>query len=98
MTILEKIVNELTTASDPLLVQVLDLIQSAKEKTNSVSSSSNLPRTPGLHRGEIIDVDALNENRRIPGQDKGLVIIHADFEDPLPSDILDTFYNPADPC
>jgi antitoxin (DNA-binding transcriptional repressor) of toxin-antitoxin stability system len=35
---------------------------------------------------------------RIPGQDKGLVIIHDDFEDPLHPDILDAFFHPTDPC
>jgi prevent-host-death family protein len=34
---------------------------------------------------------------RIPGQDKGRVIISPDFNDPLPSDILDGFLNPAEP-
>jgi antitoxin (DNA-binding transcriptional repressor) of toxin-antitoxin stability system len=37
-------------------------------------------------------------NQRTPGQDKGLVIIHDDFEDPLPSDVLDAFFHPTDPC
>ncbi|WP_373542521.1 type II toxin-antitoxin system Phd/YefM family antitoxin [Chamaesiphon sp.] len=34
---------------------------------------------------------------RVPGQDKGRVIMSADFNDPLPSDILDGFLNPAEP-
>ena len=34
---------------------------------------------------------------RVPGQDKGSVIISPDFNDPLPSDILDGFLNPAEP-
>lgn len=34
---------------------------------------------------------------RVPGQDKGRVIISPDFNDPLPSDILDGFLNPAEP-
>ena len=34
---------------------------------------------------------------RVPGQDKGSVIISPDFNDPLPSDILDSFLNPAEP-
>ena len=61
MTILETIVSELATAPDPLLMQVLDLIQSAKEKATHVASSSNLPRTPGLHRGEIWMSDDFND-------------------------------------
>lgn len=34
---------------------------------------------------------------RVPGQDKGRVIISPDFNDPLPSDILDSFLNPSEP-
>lgn len=34
---------------------------------------------------------------RIPGQDKGKVIIAPDFNDPLPEDILNDFLNPANP-
>ena len=34
---------------------------------------------------------------RVPGQDKGRVTMSADFNDPLPADILDGFLNPAEP-
>jgi antitoxin (DNA-binding transcriptional repressor) of toxin-antitoxin stability system len=34
---------------------------------------------------------------RVPGQDKGLVTMSGDFNDPLPSDILDGFLNPSEP-
>ena len=34
---------------------------------------------------------------RIPGQDKGLVTMSADFNDPLSADILDDFLNPSEP-
>ena len=34
---------------------------------------------------------------RVPGQDKGRVTMSTDFNDPLPSDILDGFLNPAEP-
>jgi antitoxin (DNA-binding transcriptional repressor) of toxin-antitoxin stability system len=34
---------------------------------------------------------------RVPGQDKGRVTISADFNDPLPSDVLDGFLNPSEP-
>jgi antitoxin (DNA-binding transcriptional repressor) of toxin-antitoxin stability system len=30
---------------------------------------------------------------RVPGKDKGRVTMSADFNDPLPADILDEFYN-----
>lgn len=32
---------------------------------------------------------------RIPGQDRGKVIIASDFNAPLPDNILDDFFNPA---
>ena len=32
---------------------------------------------------------------RIPGQDKGKVIISSDFDNPLPEDIINDFLNPA---
>ena len=34
---------------------------------------------------------------RIPGQDRGLVAMSSDFNEPLPSDILDGFLNPSEP-
>jgi antitoxin (DNA-binding transcriptional repressor) of toxin-antitoxin stability system len=34
---------------------------------------------------------------RVPGQDKGHVTMSADFNDPLPADILDSFLNPSEP-
>jgi len=34
---------------------------------------------------------------RVPGQDKGRVIISPDFNEPLPVDILDCFLNSAEP-
>ena len=44
-----------------------------------------------------IPVDRINpspkfNSPRVPGQDKGRVTMSADFNDPLPADILDEFY------
>ena len=44
-----------------------------------------------------IPVDRINptpkfSSLRVPGQDKGRVTMSADFNDPLPADILDEFY------
>jgi hypothetical protein len=46
---------------------------------------------------EFVPVDLINPNSklnppRVPGQDKGTVTMSADFNDPLPADILDEFY------
>ena len=53
MTLLEKIVTELASAPEPLLVKVLDFIQLNKIASTTVSDSENLPRTPGLYQGQI---------------------------------------------
>ncbi|NER23310.1 MAG: DUF2281 domain-containing protein [Symploca sp. SIO1B1] len=53
MTLLEKIVTELASAPEPLLLQVLDFIQMNKVASASISDSENLSRIPGLHQGQI---------------------------------------------
>jgi antitoxin (DNA-binding transcriptional repressor) of toxin-antitoxin stability system len=42
-------------------------------------------------------VPAFDRLPRISGQDKGKISIAADFDDPLPPDVLDSFLNPANP-
>ncbi|MEA5580713.1 DUF2281 domain-containing protein [Nodularia harveyana UHCC-0300] len=61
MTILETIIRELSSAPEALLLQVFNLIQSAKEDTTLVSNLSNSPRIPGLHQGEIWMSDDFND-------------------------------------
>jgi hypothetical protein len=61
MTILETIVRELASAPEPLLLQVLDFIQSAKSCPTSAAHSSSAPRTPGLHQGQIWMSEDFNE-------------------------------------
>ncbi|MCF3609787.1 hypothetical protein L2E81_25570 [Planktothrix agardhii 1033] len=61
MTILETIIRELSSAPEALLLQVFNLIQSAKEDNTLVSNLSNSPRTPGLHQGEIWMSDDFND-------------------------------------
>ena len=54
MTILKTIVYELEAASEPLLLKVLDFIQTAKTpEDHSVSSSSSSPRVADLHQGQV---------------------------------------------
>ncbi len=53
MTILETILSELASAPEPVLVEVLNFIQSAKNNPPSLSGLSNSPRIPGLHQGEV---------------------------------------------
>lgn len=38
-----------------------------------------------------------SKSPRIPGQDRGKVIIHPDFDLPLSEDIINDFINPATP-
>jgi hypothetical protein len=59
MTTLETIINELSSAPEGLLLKVFSFIQSAKDET---SLSSGLPRTPGLHQGEIWMSEDFNDS------------------------------------
>ena len=61
MTLLETIIRELSSAPDTLLVQVLNLIHSAKDDHTLSSKSSNSPRIPNLHQGEIWISDDFND-------------------------------------
>ena len=53
MTLLEKIVIELASAPETLLLQVLDFIKVNKVTSASISDSENSPRIPGLYQGQI---------------------------------------------
>jgi len=76
-----------------------------------MSVSVNLPETPEQFAALLKRIEAGEEllltkegiaiarliptNPRVPGQDKGKVIIAPDFNEPLPEDILNDFINPA---
>ncbi len=53
MTLLEKIVTELESAPEPLLLQVLDFIHANKVTSATLENSENAPRIPGLYQGQI---------------------------------------------
>lgn len=61
MTIFEKIVRELVAAPEPLLLQVLDLIQSGQDAPPRSVNASNPSRTPGLHVGQVWMSEDFNE-------------------------------------
>lgn len=61
MTILERIVRELASAPESLLLRVLDFIQSAKGSSTPATNSSSAPRTPGLHQGQVWISEDFNE-------------------------------------
>ena len=44
----------------------------------------------GIPVARLVAVDA-NVGRRIPGTARSCIKIHADFDKPLPDDVLDTF-------
>ncbi|WP_309729376.1 type II toxin-antitoxin system Phd/YefM family antitoxin [Chamaesiphon sp. OTE_75_metabat_556] len=69
--------------------QFLDLIQRIKAGEEVLVSES------GISIARIIPI--YHQLPRVPGQDKGKILISPDFNDPLPSDILDGFLSPADP-
>lgn len=62
MTLLEKIVTELESAPEPLLVRVLDFIQENKVVSPNISDSENSPRIPGLHQGQIWMSEDFNDS------------------------------------
>jgi hypothetical protein len=66
MTTLEKIVHELASVPEPLLVEVLNLIQVAKNNDSGFDRKSISTRTPGLHQGEIWMSEDFNE--RLPDE------------------------------
>jgi hypothetical protein len=61
MTVLETIVCELRSAPEPLLIKVLDFIQSTKDSSTQVSNSSSSPRIADLHKGLIWTSEDFNE-------------------------------------
>lgn len=61
MTLLETIIRELSSAPETLLLEVLNLLQGAKHDNSVASNSSNSPRFPGLHQGEIWISDDFND-------------------------------------
>ncbi|PSB30612.1 DUF2281 domain-containing protein [Chlorogloea sp. CCALA 695] len=62
MITIETIIRELDSAPEPLLVAVLDFIQSTKAKTIQEFTQNNSPRIPGLHQGEIWMSEDFNES------------------------------------
>lgn len=62
MTLLEKIVTELESAPEPLLLQVLDFINANKLASATLSNSENSPRIPGLYQGKIWMSEDFNES------------------------------------
>jgi hypothetical protein len=61
MTTLKKIVHELASVPEPLLVEVLGLIQVAKNNASEFDNKSVATRTPGLHQGQIWMSEDFNE-------------------------------------
>ena len=61
MTILETIMRELSSAPEPVLLRVLSFIQSAKDGSTLATNSSNAPRIPGLHLGQVWMSEDFNE-------------------------------------
>ncbi len=61
MTTLEKIVHELASVPEALLVEVLNSIQVAKSNASEFEKKSVITRTPGLHQGQIWMSEDFNE-------------------------------------
>lgn len=61
MTVFETIVRELASVPEPLLVRVLDFIQTVKGSSDLVASGEDAPRIPGLHKGQVWMSEDFNE-------------------------------------
>ncbi|WP_310417055.1 hypothetical protein [Chamaesiphon sp. OTE_8_metabat_110] len=61
MTTLEKIVHELASVPEALLVEVLNSIQVAKSNASEFEKKLVITRTPGLHQGQIWMSEDFNE-------------------------------------
>jgi hypothetical protein len=62
MTTLDKIVHELASVPEPLLVEVLNLIQVAKNDPSGFDRKLLPTHTPGLHQGQIWMDNDFNES------------------------------------
>lgn len=60
MTVFETIVRELVSTPEPLLVKVLDFIQTVKGRSN-LATEQDAPRVPGLHKDQIWISEDFNE-------------------------------------
>ncbi|MEM9538678.1 MAG: DUF2281 domain-containing protein [Cyanobacteria bacterium P01_E01_bin.42] len=62
MILSEKIVIELKSAPESLLLQVLDFIQANKITSATLSNSENQPRIPGSYQGKIWMSEDFNDS------------------------------------
>lgn len=67
------------------------LFTDSSEKTNDLQISCISDLNSNIPVDRINPTPKFN-SPRVPGQDKGSVAMSADFNDPLPGDILDEFY------
>jgi prevent-host-death family protein len=51
----------------------------------------------GTPVAKISPIVEAKKKPRVPGLGKGRMVIHPDFDDPLPPEVLDGFLNPSDP-
>jgi antitoxin (DNA-binding transcriptional repressor) of toxin-antitoxin stability system len=51
----------------------------------------------GTPVAKISPIIPAKKKPRVPGLGKGHIVIHSDFDNPLPPEILDGFLNPSEP-
>ena len=61
MVTIETIISELDSVPEPLLVEVLSFIRSAKSKTMQSPNQPTFQRVAGLHDGQISMSDDFND-------------------------------------
>ena len=70
-------------------IQLAELLNHVRQGEEVIISEAGIP----VARISPID----SKSPRIPGQDRGKVIIDPDFDQPLPDEIIQNFINPATP-
>ncbi|MDD1429324.1 type II toxin-antitoxin system prevent-host-death family antitoxin [Dolichospermum sp. ST_sed9] len=70
-------------------IQLKELLDQVRQGEEVIISEDGIPVA------RILPV--YSKSPRIPGQDRGKVIISHDFDLPLPDDIINDFINPATP-
>ncbi|MBD1937867.1 type II toxin-antitoxin system prevent-host-death family antitoxin [Microcoleus sp. FACHB-68] len=69
--------------------QFTELLQRVRQGEEVIISEAGMPVA------RLLPISA--KSPRIPGQDRGKVIVSPDFDHPLPEDVINDFINPTTP-
>jgi prevent-host-death family protein len=71
--------------------QFTDIIERVRHGEEIIIYSAGTPVA------KISPIIQAKKKPRVPGLGKGRIVIHPDFDEPLPPEILDGFLNPSEP-